>query len=67
MPSSRVPVAGSLSMKVIRACPTHRDCGLGCAERTVEDLGTVASFDTRSKPRRLGSWLRHAFLKERGA
>jgi hypothetical protein len=44
---SQQPVAGSLSMKVIRACPEHADCPLECPKRQVEDLGEVAGFDNR--------------------
>jgi hypothetical protein len=45
-----VPVAGSLSAKIIRACPAHPSCPLDCPERSVEELGEIASFDNR--PRR---------------
>jgi hypothetical protein len=41
---SQQPVAGSLSMRVIRACPEHAECPLECPKRTVEDLGEVARF-----------------------
>lgn len=44
-----IPVAGSLSAKIIRACPKHTDCGLECPERQVEDLGEIASFQHRDE------------------
>jgi hypothetical protein len=53
MRPSAVPQSGSLSLKVIRACPTHAECALECPERPVEDLGRVAGFDRRS---RLQQW-----------
>jgi hypothetical protein len=43
-----VPLVGSLSAKIIRKCPTHRDCPLTCKQRQVENLGEIASFDNRS-------------------
>jgi hypothetical protein len=46
-----IPVAGSLSAKIIRACPKHKQCALECPERKVEDLGEIASFDTTRSPR----------------
>jgi len=39
--------SGSLSAKIIRACPTHKTCPLTCRERRVEDLGELAHFDNR--------------------
>ena len=39
------PTAGSLSAKVIRRCPSHRNCPLTCKQRKVEDLGEIAHFD----------------------
>lgn len=47
MTDSQIPVAGSLSAKVIRACPKHPACDLDCPERVVEDLGEIASFDNQ--------------------
>lgn len=47
--TSQVPVAGSLSAKVIKACRVHKQCGLDCPERRVLDLGEIASFDNRPK------------------
>ena len=45
MTESRIPVAGSLSAKIIRACARHSGkCPLDCKYRKVEDLGEVASF-----------------------
>ncbi len=41
------PTSGSLEAKIIRACTVHRTCPLTCRERTVEDLGEIASFVTR--------------------
>lgn len=55
------PTAGSLSAKVIRACPQHKSCSLDCPARTVEDLGEIAAFDTRAESpdlrARLAAWL----------
>lgn len=48
MGQPEIPVAGSLSARVIRACPKHAECDLDCLERHVEDLGEVARFDNRS-------------------
>jgi hypothetical protein len=48
MSNAPIPVAGSLSAKLIRACTQHADCPLDCPAREVTELGTVASFDTRS-------------------
>jgi len=48
MTESEIPVSGSLSARVIRACPKHPACGLDCPERHVEDLGEIASFDNTS-------------------
>jgi hypothetical protein len=39
------PSHGSLSGRIIRACPVHAECPLECPERQVEDLGDIASFD----------------------
>jgi hypothetical protein len=55
---SQQPVAGTLTAKLIRACPAHADCPLECPERIVEDLGTLAAFDHR--PRGPVAWLRRA-------
>jgi uncharacterized membrane protein YagU involved in acid resistance len=47
-----VPVAGSLSAVVIRACKVHippRTCELDCPERKVENLGEIASFKQGEK------------------
>jgi hypothetical protein len=44
---SQIPVAGSLSAKIIRACRVHTDCSLECPDRVVEDKGEIASFDNR--------------------
>ena len=52
------PVAGSLSAKVIRACPEHVQCALERPKRTVEDLGTIAHFDHNKED----PWRRHLFL-----
>jgi hypothetical protein len=43
------PTSGSLEAKIIRACPTHRDCPLTCKQRRVEDLGEIASFDVQQE------------------
>ena len=43
-----IPVAGSLSAKVIRACTKHRNCALDCPRRRVEDLGEIARVDSRT-------------------
>jgi hypothetical protein len=48
MTDARIPVAGALNARLIRACPTHAECALECPERPVEDLGQVAGFDRRS-------------------
>jgi hypothetical protein len=55
----RVPVAGSLSAKVIRACSVHKLCALTCPQRRVEDLGEVARFHVR-EPSPEPSWLERA-------
>jgi len=44
MTSAPEPVRGSLSARVIRACPEHQECALDCPRRTVEDLGEIAHF-----------------------
>jgi hypothetical protein len=42
------PTSGSLSAKLIRACPKHHNkCRLDCPRRKVEDLGEIASFQIR--------------------
>ena len=51
MSDSLQPVAGSLEAKIIRKCPSHQDCPLTCKHRRVEDLGEIASFDTRETAR----------------
>jgi len=59
-----VPVAGSLSARIIRRCPTHRDCPLTCKQRRVEDLGEIASF-THELPATGPGWVSrmyHAFF-----
>jgi hypothetical protein len=43
------PTSGSLEAKIIRACPTHRDCPLTCKQRRIEDLGEIASFDVHQE------------------
>jgi hypothetical protein len=45
MAQGLVPQAGSLSARIIRACPEHVLCALECPARAVEDLGTVAKFE----------------------
>jgi len=45
METNAVPQVGSLSARIIRACPAHAECALECPQRTVEDLGQIASFD----------------------
>jgi hypothetical protein len=51
MTDTRIPVAGSLSAKVIRACRAHNNkCPLTCPQRKVLDVGTIASFDARPRP-----------------
>ena len=47
MTHGSVPQSGSLSARVIRACPTHAECPLDCPERQVEDLGEIARFHNR--------------------
>jgi hypothetical protein len=47
------PQSGSLSARVIRACPTHAACALECPDRPVEDVGELASFDNRSTFRKI--------------
>lgn len=42
------PTAGSLEAKLIRKCPVHDSCSLTCPRRPFEDLGEIASFDTRA-------------------
>jgi hypothetical protein len=54
------PTAGSLDARIIRACPVHAQCPLDCAERPVEDLGTIASFSNERKEDSR-KWL-HLFL-----
>ena len=44
---AEVAAVGSLEARIIRKCPAHRDCPLTCKQRRVENLGTIASFDTR--------------------
>jgi len=52
-----VPVSGSLSAKVIRACRDHGNkCKLDCPRREVEDLGEIASFLSTPEPESQ-SWL----------
>jgi len=46
---AEVAAAGSLEVTIIRACTVHRTCPLTCTQRTVEELGTVASFDNREE------------------
>jgi hypothetical protein len=50
---SEVPVSGSLSARLIRACPEHKKCSLDCPKREAHDLGEIASFDSRSLIQRL--------------
>ncbi|HYW88426.1 MAG TPA: hypothetical protein VFB50_11685 [Chloroflexota bacterium] len=57
------PQSGSLSARIIRACPMHADCSLECSERTVEDLGEVASFDNR----RITQKIKEGYLKWRAS
>lgn len=59
------PTSGSLSAKIIRACPTHDHCHLDCKFRQVEELGEIASFDVQQDhslshrlKEGLGKWLR---------
>jgi len=47
METNAVPQTGSLHARIIRACPAHAECALECPQRTVEDLGQIASFDNR--------------------
>jgi hypothetical protein len=54
---SHVPVAGSLSAKIIRACTVHSDCPLECPDRVIEDKGEIASFDNRPLFQRLKEYL----------
>jgi len=49
MTDARVPLAGSLSARLIRACPEHVQCELDCPHRQVENLGVIAHFDTRRR------------------
>lgn len=53
---AEIVVAGSLEAKIIRACPTHRLCPLTCTQRTIEELGTIASFDLRPMEAEQHSW-----------
>ena len=41
------PTSGSLSAKIIRACPVHKTCPLTCKQRRVEDLGQIATFSEK--------------------
>jgi hypothetical protein len=50
MTESLQPTSGSLSAKIIRACPSHPTCPLTCKSRAVEDLGELASFSTIPQP-----------------
>jgi hypothetical protein len=43
------PTSGSLTARIIRACPEHEQCPLECPDRPVEDLGELASFDHHPK------------------
>jgi hypothetical protein len=43
------PTSGSLEATIIRACTVHRMCPLTCTQRRVEELGSIASFDTRQE------------------
>jgi len=58
MTDARVPLAGSLEARVIRACPEHVTCALDCPKRPIKELGTIARFDTRRRHplRRLKEW-----------
>lgn len=62
------PTSGSLSAKIIRACPSHRVCPLTCKQRLVEDLGEIASFSVDAPGAAEPSWLsrvyRQFFAKE---
>jgi hypothetical protein len=48
MMQGRVPQSGSLSARLIRACPAHAECDFECPERLIEELGELAGFDNRS-------------------
>lgn len=48
-PEAPQPTSGSLEARIIRKCPTHLDCPLTCKQRRVEDLGEIASFDSREE------------------
>lgn len=62
------PTSGSLEARIIRKCQVHLNtCPLTCAERRVEELGEVASFDHQAAvppsiaqrlKEGLSSWLR---------
>ena len=55
--SAPVPVAGSLSAKIIRACRDHGNkCKLDCPRRQVEDLGEIASFLSEPEQQTERSW-----------
>jgi len=53
MTESLQPTHGSLSARLIRACPQHTACDLECPAREVEELGEVSSFDHHSLPQRI--------------
>jgi ribosomal protein RSM22 (predicted rRNA methylase) len=46
------PTSGSLSARIIRACPKHAQCPLDCPERETRELGEVASFDKPKEDKR---------------
>jgi hypothetical protein len=51
------PTSGSLSAKLIRACPTHKTCALDCKYRQVEDLGELARFAAAEEDPSPKPWL----------
>jgi hypothetical protein len=57
------PTSGSLEARIIRKCPTHRDCPLTCKQRPVEELGMIASFGEASVPASIVQRLKEGFRK----
>lgn len=57
------PTSGSLSAKIIRACPVHQTCPLTCRERRVEELGEIASFVLEPNAPSASSFLHHLFRR----
>ena len=58
-----VPTSGSLSAKLIRKCPTHRDCPLTCNQRRIEDLGEIARFSVDEEPAAGAGWVSRMYHK----